>query len=74
MMAICPARTRQRPKAASEIENLQDARSFLGHTNIAITKRVYLRMEKKKALGSQGLILQFGGSGEIRTLIQTTQA
>jgi len=32
-----------RPKAASEIDNLQDASSLLGHTNIAITKRVYRR-------------------------------
>jgi integrase len=32
-----------RPKAASEIDNLDDASNLLGHTNKAITKRVYRR-------------------------------
>jgi hypothetical protein len=32
-----------RPKAASEIDSLDDASSLLGHTNTAITKRAYRR-------------------------------
>lgn len=36
-----------RPKAASEIESLDDASKLLGHTNTNITKRVYRRVGEK---------------------------
>lgn len=36
-----------RPKAASEIESLDDASKLLGHTNTNITKRVYRRVGER---------------------------